>query len=231
METNNFEEILMMRNKSHPWHGVSPDCHDPRAVCAYIEMVPADRVKKELDKATGHLKVDRPQQYAATCPTLYGFIPRTYCDKLVAKRCKTRTRRRVISGDLDPLDICVLSEVHFWHGDILLEAIPIGGLRMIDKKQADDKILAVLKDDTTYGAVTDLSQLPAGVISRLENYFLSYKRNLADKSSKQVVTIAEIYGAEEARTVIQLSREDYTAAYGTASERLEMLRQALTTRS
>jgi inorganic pyrophosphatase len=232
MVSQEFAELLAMLPKSHPWHGVSPHLVDIRMIKAYIEMVPSDKMKLELDKATGHLHVDRPLLYSSSCPTLYGFIPRTYCGDLVAKRCSQRTKRRGIVGDGDPLDICVITDSVFSHGDLFVTARPIGGLRMIDNKQADDKIIAVLKDDLTFGKIEDISQLPEKVIDRLEHYFLSYKRSLTNESKpkKPVVAIPEIYGAEEAYEVIRLSLEDYQNLYGTLGQRLERLQEILTAR-
>ncbi len=230
MVSQEFAELLAMLPKSHPWHGVSPHLVDIRMIKAYIEMVPSDKMKLELDKATGHLHVDRPLLYSSSCPTLYGFIPRTYCGDLVAKRCSQRTKRRGIVGDGDPLDICVITDSVFGHGDLFVTARPIGGLRMIDNKQADDKIIAVLKDDLTFGKIEDISQLPEKVIDRLEHYFLSYKRSLTNESKpkKPVVAIPEILGAEEAYEVIRLSLEDYQNLYGTLGQRLERLQEILT---
>src|SRR5262245_65909815 len=58
---------------AHPWHGVSPGDDAPDVLTVYIEMVPTDTVKYEVDKASGLLRADRPQKYSALCPTLYGF--------------------------------------------------------------------------------------------------------------------------------------------------------------
>jgi inorganic pyrophosphatase len=96
---------------------------------------------------------------------------------------------------------------------------------MIDKKEADDKIIAVLNQDITYGEIEDISQLPPAVIRRLRHYFLSYKESFAEGKNKPVVTIPEIYGAAEAHEVIALSLEDYKELYGTVAERLEELQQ------
>src|SRR5437588_10891230 len=127
--------------KTHPWHGVAVGAEAPEVVTVYVEIVPSDAVKYEVDKVTGHLKVDRPQKFSNVCPTLYGFIPQTYSGERVAALARRRTHRRTLGGDGDPLDVCVLSEKAFSHGDFLLQAQPIGGLRVIDGDQADDKIV------------------------------------------------------------------------------------------
>jgi inorganic pyrophosphatase len=58
-----------------------------------------------------------------------------------------RASRPGVVGDGDPLDICVLTEKTIPHSDILLTALPIGGLSMVDGGGADDKIIAVMNDD------------------------------------------------------------------------------------
>jgi inorganic pyrophosphatase len=196
--------------QAHPWHGISAGSDAPAKVTAYIEIVPTDTVKYELDKETGHLKVDRVQRYSSLCPTLYGFIPQTYCDVQVAALAKEHPQ--VTRGDGDPLDICVLTEKSIPKGGFLLKARPIGGMRMIDGNEADDKIVAVLEGDLVYGALTELEQAPQGVIERLRHYFLSYKQLPAEAPRR--VDIGEVYGAAKAQQVIQASRADYDAKFG-----------------
>lgn len=204
-------DIISRVGKSHPWHGVPIGADAPRVVTAYIEIVPDDTVKYELDKLTGHLKVDRPQRYSNICPTLYGLIPRTYCGEKVAQRCMEKTGRTGIIGDGDPVDICILSEKSITHGDILLEARPIGGLRMIDDQEADEKIIAVLKGDALYEYFQDVHECPAALVDRLKHYFLTYKDSPG--SEHRQCEIVEVYGREEAHEVIRLSQEDYRLTY------------------
>jgi len=193
--------------QAHPWHGVAPGDNAPELVNAYIEIVPTDAVKYELDKASGHLRVDRPQRFSSMCPTLYGFIPQTFCDKEVAELCTQRTGFTGIQGDKDPMDVCVLSEKSFAHGSFFLNAKPIGGLRMIDGEQADDKIIAVLESDLAYGKFEDISDCPQGLVDRLKHYFLSYKQFPGDKPKR--VEIAGVYDRAEALDVINRSLRDY----------------------
>jgi inorganic pyrophosphatase len=198
--------------QAHPWHGVSPGAKAPEQVCCYVEMVPTDAVKYEVDKATGILKLDRPQRFSSQPPCLYGFIPRTLCDTRVGDRCAQRTNRTNIAGDQDPIDVCILTEKPVQHGNILVEAIPIGGLRMVDGNQADDKIVAVLKGDFVYGPWADITDVPTNLIDRLRHYFLSYKAMPGGPA--QPVEIAEVYGRAEAHATIQASFDDYRAKYG-----------------
>jgi len=178
-------------------------------VTAYIELVPTDTVKYEMDKATGILRVDRPQQYSNVCPSLYGFLPRTLCAERVGALCAERTGRIGIVGDGDPMDVCVLTEKEIPHGDILARAIPIGGLRMIDGKQADDKIVAVLDGDAVFGGYEDIAQCPSGLVDRLRHYFLTYKQG--PDGAQRVVEITHVYDRDEAYEVIRRSLDDYRA--------------------
>lgn len=196
----------------HPWHGVSPGARTPESLNAYIEIVPTDPVKYELDKISGHLKVDRPQRFSSMCPTLYGFIPQTYCGREVAELVERRTGQTGIEGDKDPMDICVLSEKTFVHGGFFLRARPIGGLRMIDRRQADDKIVAVLEDDLAYGRILEIDDVPKGLIDRLQHYFLSYKQLPGDEPKK--VEITHVYDRTEALDVITRSLRDYREEFG-----------------
>jgi len=184
----------------------------PALVTCYIEIVPTDTVKYELDKASGLLKVDRPQKFSNVSPSLYGFLPRTFCAEHLAARCMERTGKAGIVGDGDPLDVCVLSERVIAHGGLLVTARPIGGLRMVDRGQADDKIIAVLDGDAAWGGLRDISELPSSLRMRLEHYFLTYK--LDPEKPDKIVEIAEVYGAAEAGVVIDATRADYAHHYG-----------------
>ena len=198
--------LMGLRYKSHPWHGVDIGEKAPKIITCYIEMVPTDTVKYEVDKKSGYLRIDRPQKYSNVVPALYGFIPQTYSSDNVAEYCNQKTGRKDIVGDKDPMDICVLTEKEISHGDILVHAKPIGGFRMIDSNEADDKIVAVLNNDAFYRSFNDISELPELVINRLKHYFLTYK----DLPGKEIdVEITDVYGREEAHEIIERSMRDY----------------------
>ena len=91
--------------------------------------------------------------------------------------------------------------------DILLTALPIGGLSMADGGEADDKIIAVMKEDAVYGGFTDIADCPLTLIDRLQHYFLTYKS--APGTTQHKVEITSVYGREEALNVIRASHEDY----------------------
>ena len=209
---DNTSSAQKTMQRLHPWHGIPLGDKAPELVNCYIEIVPTDTIKYELDKETGILKVDRPQKYSSLCPMLYGLLPQTYAGELVGNHCKKKTGRKEIQGDGDPLDICVLTEKAIPRGDILLRAYPIGGFRMIDDDQADDKIIAVMEGDLVYGDIKDIHECPEKLIERLRHYFLTYKDSPERDHSN--VRITHTYDANEAREIINLSRQDYQNKFG-----------------
>ncbi len=226
MEQSELRELMGLFFKPHPWHGISPGAESPAVVTAFIEQVPTDTVKYEIDKTTGYLKLDRPQKFSSLCPSLYGFIPRTYCGDGVGNYCAEQSGREGIKGDGDPIDICVLSERDVSHGDLLVTATPIGGIRMIDSDEADDKIIAVMKGDAVFGDISDVTGLPEGLVDRLVHYFLSYK-DLPSPTKARKVDIDAIYGRGEALKVIGLSLQDYKEQFRDPASRMEGLLKQL----
>jgi len=225
-EDESLHDLLSLMFQAHPWHGISPGEDAPGVVNAYIEIVPTDAVKYELDKRSGHLKVDRPQRFSSFPPTLYGFIPQTFCGDRVAELSRRRPGAGDrIRGDGDPMDICVLTERPASHASFLVRAVPIGGLRMIDGNEADDKIIAVLEKDVSYGHIEDLAHAPQGLVERLQHYFLTYKQ--LPQESPRRVDIAEVYDRAAALETIRRSFEDYRARYGDPEERFGQLKEML----
>jgi inorganic pyrophosphatase len=216
--TNALLELMKVLFKPHPWHGVSSGNGAPGCITCYIEIVPTDSVKYEIDKPTGYLMVDRPQRFSNHVPCLYGLIPQTYCGPRVAALSARATGRPQIDGDHDPLDVCVLTEKTISHGDLLLSALPIGGIRLLDGNEADDKIVAVLKDDAVFGSFRDISECPPGLIQRLEHYFLTYKQM---PGTPAVCEVTHIYGRSEAHQVIMESKADYDERFGRLQEMFE----------
>ena len=205
IDINLFHQLF----RAHPWHGVHIGDQAPELVTAFIEIVPSDTVKYELDKPTGHLKVDRPQKFSNVYPTLYGLIPQTYCGERIAEFCMTQASRKGIVGDGDPLDVCVLAEKSITHGDILLPVTPIGGLRMIDDNEADDKIIAVPASavDPFYDGILTISDLPAAKVQQIETFFRVYKQS---QDGTTPVVLDGFGDAGEARELVEAALESYT---------------------
>ena len=141
----------------NPWHDVTLGNTIPDCVPAIIEIPKDSKVKYELDKETGLIKVDRILFSSVHYPANYGFIPQTYCE------------------DNDPLDILVLGQVLVYPRTLMM-AKPIGLLKMLDQGEADDKIIAVHNDDPEYNHYESISELPPHRLSQVKNFFEEYKR-------------------------------------------------------
>ncbi|MEX1184148.1 MAG: inorganic pyrophosphatase [Gemmatimonadota bacterium] len=187
--------------RPHPWHGLETGREPPLFINSYIEITPFDLVKYEVDKATGYLRVDRPQRTSSQPPALYGFIPRTYCGEAVASLCPGAQR-----GDGDPLDICVLSERPIARSEIIVPARVVGGIQLLDRGEADDKIIAVLEGDLMWTSVDDVADLPTILVERLEHYFSTYK--LVPGADLQI-RVQQTYGAAYAARVVEAAMADY----------------------
>jgi len=194
------------RWRPHPWHGLEVGPNPPELVHAYIEITPYDLVKYEIDKSTGYLRVDRPQRTSSQPPTLYGFIPRTFCGKIVGELSKEAKE-----GDHDPLDICVLSERPIDRSEVILNARVVGGLKVIDNGEADDKIIAILENDNVWRDVEDISDLPSVLVERMRHYFLTYKMV---RGENKLVTLESVYNSEHARAVVEAAMQDYDQTFG-----------------
>lgn len=141
----------------NPWHFVPFGKDSPQVVNAIIEIPKDSKVKYELDKDSGLLKLDRVLFSAVHYPANYGFIPQTYCE------------------DKDPLDILVLCSVRV-EPLCLIEAKVIGVMRMIDQGEEDDKIISVAKSDMSVSHYNDISELPQHVLTQVHRFFEDYKK-------------------------------------------------------
>jgi inorganic pyrophosphatase len=164
---------------AHPWHDIEVNEPLDDWFPAFIEIPKGSKVKYEIDKKTGLLKVDRMLWSAVHYPANYGFIPRTYCD------------------DGDALDVLVLCQEPV-EPMCIMRARAIGVMQMKDDKGIDDKIIAVHLDDPAYAQYTHIRELPQHTLRELERFFLDYK-TLEDKA----VTIKEMQGPYEANKVIR----------------------------
>jgi inorganic pyrophosphatase len=141
---------------AHPWHEVPLHDNIEDWFPVYIEIPAGSKLKYELDKPTGLLRVDRVLYSSVVYPANYGFIPQTYCP------------------DRDPLDVLVLCQEAFAPGT-LVRARAIGVMRMYDNQAEDDKIIAVHHDDPDYREFRDVGQLPMHRMRELQRFFIDYK--------------------------------------------------------
>ncbi|MBD0332545.1 MAG: inorganic diphosphatase [Chitinophagaceae bacterium] len=145
-----------MLTVSHPWHGATHGEKAPAIVNALIEIPQGSRVKYEIDKPTGLLRLDRVIYSSFHYPINYGCIPQT------------------MGMDDDPLDVLVLCSQSIV-SLCLVEATVIGNMQMMDTGKKDDKIIAVASKDPSVNHITDITELPKHFISELKNYFEQYK--------------------------------------------------------
>jgi inorganic pyrophosphatase len=173
----------------HYWHDLEPGPHPPEEITAVIEIPFGSRNKYELDKKTGLMKLDRVLYSAVHYPGDYGLIPRT------------------LHEDGDPLDVLVLVKEQTFPG-CLIDVRPLGVLRMNDRGEPDDKILAVALRDPYYEEFFDIADIPQHVLKEVEYFFSTYK----DLEGKRV----QIRGWEKsdvAMRVISESIDRYDAAF------------------
>lgn len=174
---------------ANPWHDLpnNPDTAD-KSFNVVIEIPKGSKIKYELDKPSGLLRVDRMLYSSVVYPANYGFLPRSYCD------------------DNDPLDVLVLGNVPVVPMAIM-RARAIGVMHMLDEGAADDKIIAVHVDDPAYADYQDISDLPAHTMREMQRFFMDYK-TLEHKE----VSVEKQHGRKEAIEVIRKSFADYRAA-------------------
>jgi len=170
---------------THPWHDIPVEEPVEEGFAAFIEIPKGSKIKYELDKDTGLLKVDRVLFSAVHYPANYGFIPKTYCD------------------DGDPLDVLVLGQEAVVPMCIM-RARAIGRMQMVDEKGIDDKIIAVHLDDPAVRETSHIRELPPHTLKELERFFLDYK-TLENKR----VEVNDFDGPFEANKVIRQALVDY----------------------
>ncbi len=169
----------------HPWHDVPLGSKAPDLVTAVIEIPKGSKVKYELDKPTGLLKVDRVLFSSIHYPANYGFIPQTYAE------------------DGDPLDVLVLGQ-EMVYPLCLMKARPIGLMRMIDQGEPDDKVVAVHADDPEYRDYHDILEMPPHRAAEIKRFFMDYKV-LENKE----VRVEEFGSPSDARQIIRNCMQRY----------------------
>ena len=173
---------------SHPWHDVPRGKEAPDAFNAIIEISSGGKVKYELDKETGLMRVDRVLHSSVIYPANYGFIPQSYGD------------------DEDPLDVLVLGQEPV-EPMAILRARPIGLMNMVDAGQDDAKIICVHMDDPAINSYWHIKDLPKHQLRELQRFFQDYK-----KLENREVRVEDFFGPERAREVVADSFDYYDEA-------------------
>lgn len=170
----------------HPWHSVDIGIESPHVVASIIEVPKGSKLKYELDKKSGLIKVDRVLFSSVHYPANYGFIPQTYCE------------------DRDPLDILVLGQDPVVPLSIMY-ARPIGVMKMIDQGESDDKIIAVHVHDPEYAHYHSIKELPPHRMVEIQRFFEDYK-----KLENKAVTIERFFDRDEAIKIVEEAIQLYS---------------------
>jgi len=177
----------------------------PTIVTAFIEIVPSDTVKYEIDKETGILKLTDHKSFPIWFPRFMVLFRKPMRWK-VADYASLKSGKKVIKGDGDPLDICVLSERSVTHGDILLQAIRSVAFVCWMAVKRMIRLLQWWKVTNFIGNGMMCRIVRSLILNRLKHYFLTYKHLPSEKS---ICEITNVYGRDEAHEVIRRSMEDY----------------------
>ena len=174
---------------NHPWHETPIGRDAPREFQAVIEIPKGGKIKYELDKETGLLRVDRVLYSSVVYPANYGFIPQTLGD------------------DHDPLDVLVLMQEPVVPLS-LLRARPIGMMTMLDQGEHDEKIICVHLDDPEYRSYVHIQQLAPHRLAEVRRFFEDYKA-LEHKE----VLVQDFFGPVEAVDAVRQAMERYRQYY------------------
>ncbi|HCC34463.1 MAG TPA: inorganic pyrophosphatase [Ruminococcaceae bacterium] len=172
------------------WHDVPEKRINPRDFEVCIEIESGSKVKYEMDKETGLIRLDRILHTSTHYPANYGFIPRTYAD------------------DYDPLDVLVLCTESIYPLT-LVRCYPIGVISMIDNGRNDEKIIAIPFEDPTYNHYFDIRQLPSHTFDEMTHFFRVYKA-LENKET----AVNEVEGVDAAIRIIEQAIESYKEKFG-----------------
>lgn len=172
------------------WHDISPDRISADSFIAVIEIPKDCKIKYELDKETGLLRMDRVLHTSTHYPANYGFIPRTYAE------------------DNDPLDVLVLSSVSVFPMT-LIRCYPIGAIKMTDNDENDEKIIAIPFDDPNYNVYKSIDHLPKHIFEEMAHFFTVYKELENKKTAVQ-----EIVSPLAAVEILKKSIDSYNKKFG-----------------
>ncbi|KAJ8532968.1 hypothetical protein K7X08_015857 [Anisodus acutangulus] len=180
-----FHQSKLLSIAAHPWHDLEIGPDAPKIFNVVVEISKGSKVKYELDKKTGLIKVDRVLYSSVVYPHNYGFIPRTLCE------------------DSDPLDVLVIMQEPILPG-CFLRAKAIGLMPMIDQGEKDDKIIAVCADDPEYKHYTDINELPPHRLAEIRRFFEDYKKN-----ENKEVAVNDFLPATKAFEAVEHSQDLY----------------------
>ena len=167
------------------WHDIAENRITPEDFFAVIEVQKNSKMKYELDKETGLLRLDRVLYTSTHYSASYGFIPRTYAE------------------DNDPLDVLVLCAEPI-APMTLVQVYPIGAIDMIDEGAADQKIIAVPFGDPSYNCYRSTEELPPHIFKEMRHFFTVYK-----ELEEKAITVMNLLDRGEAIKIIDAAIQRY----------------------
>lgn len=171
----------------HPWHDIHIGVDAPNQINVVITIPQHSKVKYELDKKHGILRVDRVLLSAAVYPHNFGIVPRTMVD------------------DGNPLSALIMMQVPVVPL-CTARAKPIGIMHMIDQGEKDDVLICVCVDDPEFRDYNDISELPPFRLAEVRGFFQDYK-----KLEGKVVSVEELEGRDAGVRATKEAMDLYTA--------------------
>jgi inorganic pyrophosphatase len=139
------------------WKKVPSGRNPPEIINVIVETPKGSKNKYEVSKEYDCILLDRVLHSSVVFPHAYGLIPRTYY------------------YDEDPMDAMVMLSEPTFPGCVV-EAKPIGILRIVDEKGRDDKILSVATKDPRLRDYDDIDDVPTHYLDEILEFFKTYKK-------------------------------------------------------
>lgn len=132
---------------------------DNREINVFVETAKGSGSKFKYEPELGLFSLHKSLPKGMEFPYDYGFIPST------------------LGEDGDPLDVLVLVDTDVFPG-CLVKARLIGVIEAKqkdkEKEERNDRLIAVHARSTTWADISELHQLPSGLLDQIEHFFISY---------------------------------------------------------
>lgn len=174
----------------NPWHDVPLGDDAPDLFTAVVEVPRESRIKYELDKNLGLMRISHALYPPVPYPGNYGFAPQT------------------LDEDGDALDLLIVMRDPV-SPLTLVPVRPIGVVHMTDEGLQDDKLICVMVPDPIYDQTEEFKHLPDYERNTLTWFFAEYQDITHDE-----VEVGGVSGASTARRILRECRKRYVDALG-----------------